>query len=578
MLQPLVDRVSDLESVAVSLAVGHADDQALVAVALTTMASRQGRLFDASGRTVSGAGRANETGLEQMTAKRSKMASAFLASGASAQRAATVAPTARDWRELTQLEAIIVNDGEYRTYGIGPPPAPLPPVGPPPAQPPTAPAQLSKLLEPNEVLVSYVAYAPVDLAKPDLPVVQRLGERHYAAFVVRPDREDAALIDLGRASEIEPKVKQAHAAMSNPRTSVAATRAAASALHARIWQPIEAAVGTAEHVFVVPDAALALVPLDALFDGHAWLLERYDISYLISARNLIRVHLPKSPAPDAAPARGQPTLWRGRPRVGEQPVVFAHALRPDRRYAIADLQPGQFPDLPGTEKEAEAIQRHFPSTTVKSGQWATERALLGVFAPRFLHIATHAVYVGDNNAGVTGTRGVHRVERAPVSPARPRPEAEEDWMRAALVVSPPDKQFGEDGPWDSFTTAFEVERMNLRGTRMVVLSGCGTAAGARSDRNGVRSLQRAFLMAGAWSVVASLWTVDDHSVVDLIDAFYVLYGARRRPAQERGAHARQARHRQETRASVLLGLLDADRRNSAAVAVSRAGQRFLRSR
>jgi CHAT domain-containing protein len=55
---------------------------------------------------------------------------------------------------------------------------------------------------------------------------------------------------------------------------------------------------------------------------------------------------------------------------------------------------------------------------------------------------------------------------------------------------------------------------------LVVLSGCETAAGREMDSDGVLSLSRAFLYAGARQVVASLWQVEDRATAAFMREFY----------------------------------------------------------
>ena len=65
----------------------------------------------------------------------------------------------------------------------------------------------------------------------------------------------------------------------------------------------------------------------------------------------------------------------------------------------------------------------------------------------------------------------------------------------------------------------EVHALELRRTKLVVLSACDTFKGElRSD--GVVGITRAFVAAGAPTLVASLWKVDDAATLDLMRRFY----------------------------------------------------------
>ncbi len=55
---------------------------------------------------------------------------------------------------------------------------------------------------------------------------------------------------------------------------------------------------------------------------------------------------------------------------------------------------------------------------------------------------------------------------------------------------------------------------------LVVLSGCETAAGRPVDAEGIYSLSRGFLYAGAHSVLASLWNVEDRATAEFMRHFY----------------------------------------------------------
>ncbi|MHB8656304.1 MAG: CHAT domain-containing protein, partial [Terriglobia bacterium] len=86
--------------------------------------------------------------------------------------------------------------------------------------------------------------------------------------------------------------------------------------------------------------------------------------------------------------------------------------------------------------------------------------------------------------------------------------------RAALVLGS-DPKSGEDG----LLQVREIRSLSLNAD-LVTLSACDTGVGRLQGEEGISNLVRAFLFAGARSVVASLWAANDISTTTLMQHFY----------------------------------------------------------
>jgi len=148
------------------------------------------------------------------------------------------------------------------------------------------------------------------------------------------------------------------------------------------------------------------------------------------------------------------------------------------------------PRLPGARAEAAAIARQMPARRIASliGGAATEAAVREQAPTRsILHFAAHAV-VSDN-----------------------------DPFGAYLALGRSSSSgAGENG--DGVLTAQDIYRLHLAAD-LVVLSACRSGSGTVAG-DGVAAFARAFVYAGAASVIASTWDVADEPSNRLLPAFY----------------------------------------------------------
>jgi CHAT domain-containing protein len=231
----------------------------------------------------------------------------------------------------------------------------------------------------------------------------------------------------------------------------------------------------------IGDGKLHILPFDALKDAKGkYVLESYVVTYAPSATVLEILRK----------VRRSDSLELNFLGVGGVTYSSKGIAAVDRGPGTADffgIDPVAFSNLPGGRQEVTSIAGIVPAPSqVLVDASATEAnfKLQALSAYRVIHLAVHGV----------------------ASPQFPD--------RAALVLGNSTAS-GDDG----LLQAREIRDLDLHAD-LVVLSACETGNGKLLGEEGIASLERAFLIAGAKSVIASLWTADDTYTIALMKRLY----------------------------------------------------------
>jgi CHAT domain-containing protein/tetratricopeptide (TPR) repeat protein len=367
-----------------------------------------------------------------------------------------------------------------------------------------------RALPAGSALVSFVRFERITRATAARPT----GEPALAVFVLRADRRQPALVDLGPAALIDQLVEAWRAEASRPSFGGPVTaRPSGAQLRRAVWDPFDRHVKGATRIFVVPEGTLNLIPLGALqTDSGSFLVEVAPPLHVLTAeRDLVR---------DAATARGpRKLLALGGPAFDSGDSRASDAI-PGAAANCAPMSSIRFPPLPGTFSEVQTIsklwsERHVGAVHVLTGGEATEHVLkheAGDYG--ILHLATHGFFLGDSCLpSAAGSRGVGGLSSS-VNVANP---LRLSGLALAGANRRAQARADED---DGILTAEEVAMLDLQGVEWAVLSACDTGVGEVRAGEGVFGLRRAFQVAGARTVIMSLWSVDDRATRDWMRALY----------------------------------------------------------
>jgi CHAT domain-containing protein len=226
-----------------------------------------------------------------------------------------------------------------------------------------------------------------------------------------------------------------------------------------------------------------------------------------------------------------------------------------RPVDTGERQRGGFSPLPGTKAEGEMardlFRRAFPSQRAMflTGGEPTEseiKKLLDSGQWRAVHLGTHGFF--EDPGRIAALRASTRRQMHIDFTSKPEKADDESFslelgpfLNSGIVLAgggraPDTAQPRPPGSLpqseDGILTAEEVQSLDMSGTEMVVLSACETGLGQSLYGQGMLGLQRAFHVAGAKAVIASLWKVEDAATSVLMEQFYTNLWVKKMPKLE----------------------------------------------
>jgi hypothetical protein len=268
-------------------------------------------------------------------------------------------------------------------------------------------------------------------------------------------------------------------------------------LHPAYWSGISQMIKPFSKVFLSPDGIYNVINLNTLRNPHTgqFVLDETQLINLTSSKDLLEESDSKK-INNSALLLGYPEFAYQDAEVGRKSTV-----RGDIIQSLESLSMQEFDPLPGTLTEIrqieKLIEKNNGTAILLEGKDATEARLKSQNLPDILHLATHGFFISSENNFVNPL------------------------LKSGLVLAGVNKKGVEENTdEDGVLTAFEIASLDLKNTRLVVLSACETGLGEVKNGDGVYGLQRAFRIAEAKYIVISMWKVDDAATMELMTIFY----------------------------------------------------------
>ncbi len=314
--------------------------------------------------------------------------------------------------------------------------------------------------------------------------------------------------------------------------SLAAQGAMAKELEGVFLQPVRTLIAGHPLVLVSPDGFLCELPFGILPGAEGgYLLESHRFTYLSDTSQLLAGGPAAAEREGPVLAVGDINYFRRDQATGNQ----GEGLRSGSSFG------GNWPRLEATREELQFIKDYHQDLLQwrapmqrLDGSAATEEAVkASVAGQRYLHFATHGYFEPEHLPSLLARLDEAQPADA-AAPARALQSGLQEKLRVAgmlpgllsgLVLAGVNAE-PDPAREDGYLSAEEVSYLDLSACDLAVLSACETALGSKRAGNGLMSLRRAFEVAGARTVVSSLWKVDDRAAATLMGDFYRNYWER----------------------------------------------------
>ncbi len=420
---------------------------------------------------------------------------------------------------------------------------------------------IAKALPNDSILIEFVYFNAMNFKAVLSKGESRWQPGRYLAFVLTSgESEVVEMIDLGEAELIDQMIMSFRENITGERergnrglgaVPTGGRRATGddigTKLREAIFDPLLKAIGNRKKLMIAPDGDIARLPFEVLpLNNGLRVIDEYKISYLGTGRDVIRSNFKSNRQSARSLVIADPDFdFAANAVAGETEPVNSLFGRNSLKHTIVNF----FEPLPATKLEGKNIAKILDAELWIQGE-ALEASLKKRKSPLILHLATHGFFLEDQKRDtVDDFLSVPSMNFSESGLMRlTQNHFENPLLRSGLVLAGANTWLRQGktvkDAEDGLLTAEDVTGLDLLDTELVVLSACETGLGEVHLCEGVFGLRRAFILAGAKTLVMSLWKVPDEQTKELMEDFYhrLLSGETRSNALREAQLAMKLRH------------------------------------
>ncbi|NLV26339.1 MAG: CHAT domain-containing protein [Methanomicrobiales archaeon] len=382
-----------------------------------------------------------------------------------------------------------------------------------------------KSLPQNSVILEFIKFYEYDFHAIPSHGEKLWKDPHYFVFVVQESSDILSCFDLGIASNLEPLVKNYLNSLSNENSDPTLLGYQLSRL---LIECVKDKISSCSHLFIAPDGILSILPFETLpYDTSSLLIDQFSVSYLGVGRDILKfdqkIERQNEPIIIANPDYNL-NLQSGSATQSNRQILNLSLSELKNSLLMRDEI---FAPLPGTQKEGIEISSIL-NTIPYLDKNALESKIKYCSSPSIIHLATHGFFFGDCDIDCNNfsDRSIQFEMRSPdpydkiqtISEAK-NPlirsglafAGAETWLNGGLL--PPEAE-------DGILTAEDITGIDLIDTELVNLSACQTGLGEIKTGEGVFGFRYSFSIAGARTLIMSLWNVPDQETQELMIHYY----------------------------------------------------------